>query len=127
MLEPRTQPVEPALETPDQPSFLNQSMVDFADLPGEWIGFYPGHFDEVVKIRRDGDKLIAIKVTGDDFVPEGEITWWVSVHNGVGEGQIAEEGFANPAFVQGALHIVNDDRIVFTWRGLGQVEYRRDD
>ena len=125
MLESDTRQEKPILATPDNPGKMD--LVDFTQVPGEWIGYYPGHFDEVVKIRRDGDKLVAIKVTGDDFVPAGEITWWVNIRNGVGEGQISEEEFSNPAYVQGALNSLSKDRIVFTWRGLGQVEFRRDD
>ena len=45
------------------------------NLEGEWIGHYPGHFDEVIRIVQNEDELEAVKITGDDFVPAGAITW----------------------------------------------------
>ena len=48
-------------------------------LAGEWIGHYPGHFDEVIRIEQEGDKVEAVKVTGDDYVPAGATTWRASL------------------------------------------------
>ena len=36
------------------------------DLNGEWLGFYTGHYDEVVRIIQDGDYVEAVKITGED-------------------------------------------------------------
>ena len=49
--------------------------MDGINLADEWIGHYAGHFDEVIRITQNGDQLEAIKVTGDDFVPAGAVTW----------------------------------------------------
>jgi hypothetical protein len=97
------------------------------DLEGEWIGFYPGHFDEVVRLEQDGEDLIAVKITGDDYVPAGEVTWRANLRTGLGEGQIAAHDFQHPRFVPGRLAIVNRERIVFEWESCGEVEFRRDD
>jgi hypothetical protein len=94
---------------------------------GEWIGYYPGHFDEVVRIYQRGNQLEAVKITGDDHVPGGAITWRADLRTGRGEGQIAETEFRNPRFIPGRLVVLNDERIVFTWEKLGSVEFRRDD
>lgn len=94
---------------------------------GEWIGYYPGHYDEVIRIYQRGEQLEAVKITGDDHVPGGAITWRADLRTGRGEGQIAETEFRNPRFIPGKLEIVNSDRIVFTWERLGSVEFRRDD
>ncbi|HVV01743.1 MAG TPA: Cyclin D1-binding domain-containing protein, partial [Verrucomicrobiae bacterium] len=48
---------------------------DTLDLNGEWIGHYPGHFDEVIRIVQDDNTVEAIKITGDDYVPAGATTW----------------------------------------------------
>ncbi len=96
-------------------------------LSGEWIGFYPGHFDEVVRIEERGDQVEAVKVTGDEYVPAGAITWRANLDTLEGEGQIAEKEFRRPRFVPGRLIIVNDERIIFRWEHCGEVEYRRDD
>ena len=88
---------------------------------------FPGHFDEVVRIMQQREHALAVKLTGDDYVPAGSVTWWANVQTGMGEGQIAEQEYRNPRFVPGTLTIVNPDRIVFRWKGLGEVEYRRDD
>lgn len=94
---------------------------------GEWIGYYPGHFDEVVRIYQRGNQLEAVKITGDDHVPGGAITWRADLGTGRGEGQIAETEFRNPRFIPGRLTVLNDERLVFTWEKLGSVEFRKDD
>jgi hypothetical protein len=94
---------------------------------GEWIGHYPGHFDEVIRIEQQGDLVEAVKITGDDYVPAGAITWRANLRSLEGEGQIAEREFLHPRFVSGRLIIVSHDRIIFHWDNCGEVEYRRDD
>jgi hypothetical protein len=96
-------------------------------LAGEWIGHYPGHFDEVIRIEQLGDKVEAVKVTGDDYVPAGATTWRASLRTCRGEGQIAEEEFIRPRFIPGQLIIVNQERIIFRWENCGEVEFRRDE
>lgn len=97
------------------------------DLCGEWIGRYPGLFDETVRITRNGHRLEALKITGDEHVPAGEITWRVDLRTLAGEGQVAEREFRRPRFVPGHLEILRHDLIVFHWVGIGAVEFRRDD
>jgi len=96
-------------------------------LAGEWIGHYPGHFDEVIRIVQTGVDLVAIKITGDDFVPAEEVTWRANLRTLQGEGQIAEHGYVRPRFVPGRLEVVTPERIVFRWDICGEVEFRRDD
>ncbi len=102
-------------------------MTEEITLTGEWIGHYPGHFDEVIRIQQDGDCLEAVKITGDEYVPAGAITWRVNLRTLKGEGQIAEQEFRHPRFVPGRLKVLSPDRIVFRWEQCGEVEYRRDD
>ena len=97
------------------------------DLSGEWLGYYTGHYDEVVRITQDGDYVEAVKITGDDYVPADEVTWRANLRSGRGEGQIAEREFRNARFVPGLLAIINEDRLVFTWENCGEVEFRRDE
>jgi hypothetical protein len=97
------------------------------DLTGEWIGRYPGHFDEIVRVDRLGELYQAIKITGDEHVPAGEITWRADTRTLQGEGQVAEREFHRPRFVPGRLEILSADLIVFHWLEIGSVEYRRDD
>jgi len=102
-------------------------MVATVQLTGEWIGHYPGHFDEVVRITQDGEDVEAVKVTGDEYVPAGAITWRANLRTLCGEGQVAEEEFQHPRFIPGKLIILGPERIIFRWEKLGEVEYRRDD
>ena len=97
------------------------------DLSGEWIGRYPGHFDETVRISRQGTRLEALKITGDEHVPAGEITWHADLRSLRGEGQVAGREFRHPRYVPGHLEIINADLIIFHWESIGSVEYRRDD
>ena len=97
------------------------------DLSGEWIGHYPGHYDECIRITQNGEDIEALKITGDDYVPVGAITWRANLRTGRGVGQVAEQEFRNPRFIPGKLEIVNPERIVFTWESYGHVEYRKDD
>jgi hypothetical protein len=102
-------------------------VIEVIDLDGEWIGHYPGHFDEVIRVTQHGDVVEAVKVTGDDYVPAGATTWRANLTTLHGEGQIAEKEFQNPRFVPGRLIIVNHERIIFRWEKCGEVEYRRDE
>ena len=97
------------------------------DLSGEWLGYYTGHFDEVVRIEQDGDYVEAVKITGDDYVPADEITWRANIRTGRGEGQIAEREFRNARFVPGRLQVISPNKLLFTWENCGEVEFRRDD
>ncbi|MBL9168966.1 MAG: DUF3506 domain-containing protein [Verrucomicrobiales bacterium] len=97
------------------------------DLSGEWIGHYRGHFDQVVKIQQRGDEIEAVKITGDDHVPAGEVTFRANLKTLAGEGQVAEKEFRNPCFVPGKLVVHGRDRIAFAWENCGTVEFRKDD
>ena len=97
------------------------------DLNGEWLGFYTGHYDEVVRITQDGDFVEAVKITGDEYVPAEEITWRASLRTGRGEGQIAEREFRNARFVPGRLKLAGPDKLIFVWENCGEVEFRRDE
>jgi len=44
-------------------------------LAGLWKGNYPNHGDEFVRLHYQGDQLFATKITGDEHVPAGEITF----------------------------------------------------
>lgn len=102
-------------------------MTETVEFAGEWIGHYPGHFDEVVRIEQTGEEIQAIKITGDEYVPAGELTWRANLRTLRGEGQIAEKEFVHPRFVPGRLIVVNPERIIFRWERCGEVEYRRDE
>src|SRR6266540_627705 len=93
------------------------------NLSGEWIGFYRGHYDQVIKITQLGEEVVAVKITGDEHVPGGAVTFRANVKTGVGEGQVAEKEYRNPCFVPGKLEVINAERIVFTWENCGKVEF----
>lgn len=106
-----------------------ETSIDFSslNLAGEWIGQYRGHFDQVVRIAQNGEEIEVVKITGDDHVPGGEVTFRANLRTGVGEGQVAEKEFRNPSFVPGRLAILTPERLCFTWEGCGAVEFRKDD
>jgi len=100
-------------------------VVEIVNLTGEWIGHY--HFDEVIRIEQTGERIEAVKVTGDEYVPAGAVTWRADLRTLQGEGQIAEKDFQHPRFVPGRLIVVNPERIIFRWDKCGEVEYRKDE
>jgi len=104
-----------------------QAQAPVANLAGEWIGHYRGHFDQVIKITQLGEEVVAVKITGDDHVPGGAVTFRANIRSGMGEGQVAEKEFRNPCFVPGKLEVINAERIVFVWENCGKVEFRKDD
>ena len=97
------------------------------NLAGEWIGYYRGHFDQVIKITQEGETLEATKITGDEHVPAGQVTFRVNLQTMSGEGQVAEREFRNPCFVPGTLTVLSHERIIFHWDKCGSVEFRKDD
>ena len=106
---------------------MNQMIEQDMDLSGEWIGLYPGHYQECIQITQKGEELEALKITGDDYVPAGAITWRANLRTGKGVGQIAEQEFRNPRFIPGKLEVLTPEKIVFRWEEYGEVEFRKDD
>jgi hypothetical protein len=106
-----------------------ETAIDLAslDLTGEWIGHYRGHFDQVVRVTQQGEQIEVVKITGDDHVPGGEVTFRANLRTGTGEGQVAEKEFRNPSYVPGRLAILSPERLCFTWEGCGSVEFRKDE
>lgn len=98
---------------------------------------------EMINVTYIGDTIKAYKVTGDQNVPKGELSFSVNlsptenllepIELGTaaaqqwgaqflsrfgGEGQVAAEGFVNPQFIEGQLILVNDF-FSFAWVPLG--------
>jgi len=116
------------------------------NLEGLWVGKYGDHGYEMVNVTYVGDKLIAMKVTGDNNVPKGEITFkadlspntvgqeeltpielsdvasrqWGQKHLSrfPGKGQVAAEGFTDNQYVDGQLILVGE-YFSFAWIPLG--------
>lgn len=122
-----------------------RSMPQF-NLHGLWVGRYGGNGrenHEMINITYAGDTLIATKVTGDCFVPRGEVSFTVDlqprnadfsdqlppVHleeaagsqwgarylpRFIGRGHVADEGYKEVAWVDGQLVLVGD-YFSFAW------------
>ena len=97
------------------------------DLTGNWVGYYScyGCGNETISIAQSGNNVVATKVTGDNYVPAGEVTWKADVVTKAGFGKIAYWGYRYPRFVSGTLTIVDEDTIRFTWDGYGTITFNR--
>jgi len=89
------------------------------DLNGYWIGDYGKHGSELIKIYQNGYNLIAKKITGDENIPAGKLTWKMkldeSLMKGKGLIQLTETKFENPKLVQAYLEVIHKDYIRITW------------
>lgn len=111
------------------------------NLDGLWVGKYGSDF-EMINVTYVGDTLIAYKVTGDNNVPKGEVSFSVNLTPGnnregalqpielgkdasklwglkylqrfSGQGQVAAEGFSNAQMVEGQLILVGN-YFSFAW------------
>lgn len=106
-------------------------------LAGLWKGHYPNHGDAIVRFTYEGDTLVATKVTGDEHVPAGQITFRADVaavdtepvseglveivriqpegtHEKTeaeryrGEGCVAAKGYQRAHYIPGQLHLLED-------------------
>ena len=90
---------------------------------------YHGARDRIAKFLgvTDSSCLIFTRGTTESLNLVAASWGRANVRSGRGEGQIAEREFRNARFVPGSLKIASPDRILFTWEGCGEVEFRRDD
>jgi hypothetical protein len=107
-------------------------------LAGLWKGHYPNHGDALVRFTYEGDTLVATKVTGDEHVPAGQVTFRanvaevdrgdpsdgdarvevVRIHENTqermeaeryrGEGCVAAKGYQHAHYIPGQLHLLED-------------------
>jgi len=125
-------------------SMRARRMLPQFNLEGLWVGRYGDGFD-MINVTYSGDELIAYKVTGDQNVPRGEVSFTsnLSPHRnsddmldpivlsesaaekwGVtrlprfpGRGHAAESGFRNSHFLEGQLVVIGaaGDYFSFAW------------
>lgn len=80
-------------------------------IEGLWVSLYDNTWYELVRVKLTGDQAVATKLIGDIIVPGGQITWKANVKTGVGQVQVAHDGFVNPSWIPATLKIVSADRI----------------
>ena len=95
---------------------------------GIWLGDYPD-CQQTIQIYQLEHIVVGIKLTGGiNFVPAGEITWYVNLaDNLLTHGTIAEEDFRNPRFIDATITIIDSETIKVDWLfDKGHVIYKLD-
>lgn len=115
------------------------------NLHGLWVGKYGDQGFEMINVTYSGDVLIAYKVTGDQNVPKGEVSFSVDLGARAsasmlepieltddaadqwgskflprfsGKGQVAGHGFVNSQWLEGQMILVNQ-YFSFAWLPIG--------
>ena len=87
-------------------------------LGGEWEGIYASHGKETINIHYEGSTLVAVKMTGDDNVPKGEITFTVDLSAEGLLGPVGRDAVTHPAEkIRMVLEGYLDNIIAFKGRG----------
>ena len=94
-----------------------------------WVGRYAFRGKQVVEVRRDGDLIVAVKVTGDwQFGGKGVISWRGSLKTRKIEGQMRQNAFSPLMWVPGRIDRLDKEKIEISGR-VGvfrrRIKYRR--
>jgi hypothetical protein len=92
---------------------------------GRWIGQYP-ETEQTVDIEQHGAQLLAVKVTGNDYMPAGVATFAVDLDTMDAIGFTGNRETGEMQSVPGRITVIDRDRFRFQWRGHGGVIFRRE-
>jgi len=89
------------------------------DLNGYWIGNYGNDGYELIRIYQKGYKVYAKKLTGDQNVPAGKLTWKMtldrSLAKGKGEVHMADASFMDSRWSTAYIDLSEKDVINIKW------------
>uniref|UniRef100_A0A6U3S517 Uncharacterized protein n=1 Tax=Ditylum brightwellii TaxID=49249 RepID=A0A6U3S517_9STRA len=130
-----------------QEAMAARSCIPHFNIEGLWIGKYGEHGYEMINVTYAGDTLIATKVTGDENVPKGEISFTADLSPKLpsdegslepialteaaskqwgiknlmrypGKGHVASKGFVNKQWMDGQIILVGE-YFSFAWLPIG--------
>ena len=84
-----------------------------ADIKGMWT--HINQKEEIVEITRQGEGYVATKkVSTDNYVPQGETTFFFDLDFNNCKIQFAQENFTNPFLVDCKVFKISEDRIILS-------------
>ncbi len=93
------------------------------DISGMWQGDYGRNGYEIVEVHHFNNQFIASKVTGDESIPFGKVSFYLPNASDLtmrrrsvpGFIQIAHRNYTSPRFVPGTIHVVDSNNFSFEW------------
>mmetsp|Transcript_44874 Transcript_44874/g.62869 ORF Transcript_44874/g.62869 Transcript_44874/m.62869 type:complete len:126 (-) Transcript_44874:236-613(-) len=89
------------------------------NLVGFWLGDFGRHGFEVLSLEQTENHLRITKITGDENVPGGEVSFEGDIEKDEATGllRVARKNFKNPSWVPATIQIHSNSSLTLHWNG----------